>query len=127
MKKLSLGKITDIYIDMVHKTHDDMLNVIKDIKTEYQQNVSEEKIKLLMTICNGENLDFDVMKTKYLKPKEIGIIPVEKDLTSSDENILDKIEINGKQYYYEAKEKSIVYDMNSKPVGNYKNGAVIIL
>ena len=67
------------------------------------------------------------MKTKYLKPKEIGIIPVEKDLTSSDESILDKIEINGKQYYYEAKEKSIVYDMNSKPVGHYKNGSVVFL
>ena len=44
-----------------------------------------------------------------------------------DEDLLDKIEINGKEYYYENKEKGMVYDMNSKPVGILKGGKIIFV
>jgi GTP-dependent phosphoenolpyruvate carboxykinase len=127
MKKLSLNNITDVFIESINKTHLELLDTIKVIKQEYTQNIIEEKIKLLMIICEGENLDFNMIKSKYLKPKELSQI---KEKTSSnvelcDDTIMDKIEVNGKQYYCEAKDKSTVYDMNAKAVGHYKNGSII--
>ena len=128
MKKLKLRDIHDIFVDSVNRLDGEILNKLKEIKLDYQQNIIEEKIKLLIEICNGEGLDVDKIKSKYLKPKEINlIIPDDvKDETETEENIMDKIELNGKQYYYENKERGIVYDMSSKPVGIYKNGSIIL-
>lgn len=126
MKKLSLNNITDVFIESVNKTHLELQEAVKNIKQEYTQNIIEEKIKLLMMICEGENLDFNIVKTKYLKTKELSQLK-EKDSIEVDlcnDTIMDKIEVNGKQYYCEVKDKSIVYDMNAKVVGHYKNGTI---
>ena len=128
MKKLKLRDIHDIFVDSVNRLDNDILSKLKEIKLDYQQNLIEEKIKLLVEICNGEGLDIDNIKSKYLKPKEISLIISDdvKDETETEENIMDKIELNGKQYYYENKERGIVYDMSSKPVGIYKNGSILL-
>ena len=127
MKKLNLGNVTDVFIESVNKTHLELQNVLKEIKQEYTQNIIEEKIKLLMLVCEGENLDFNSIKTKYLKSKELSQL-VEKpsvNIVISDDNIMDKLEVDGKQYYSMMKENSIVYDMNSKVVGRYVNNKVL--
>ncbi len=80
-----------------------------------------------MLVCEGENLDFNNIKTKYLKSKELSQL-VEKtsvSIITSDDNIMDKLEVDGKQYYSMMKENSVVYDMNSKVVGKYINDKVL--
>ena len=127
MKKLNLNNVTDVFIESVNKTHLELLNAMKEIKNEYTINMIDEKIKLLVLIAEGEGLDFNILKNKYLKPKELMQFTqiIQPKVQIEDNNIMDKIEFNGKQYYCESKEKSIVYDMNSKPVGYYKNGTIV--
>jgi len=126
MKKLNLNNVTDVFIESVNKTHLELLDALKEVKNEYTINMIDEKIKLLMLISEGEGLDFNILKNKYLKPKELMQLTeiIQPKVQLTDDNIMDKIELNGKQYYCESKEKSIVYDMNSNPVGYYKNGSI---
>ena len=127
MKKLNLTNVTDVFIESVNKTHLDLLNVLKEIKQEYTQNIIEEKIKLLMLVCEGENLNFNNIKTKYLKSKELSQLTEKPsvNIMISDDNIMDKLEVDGKQYYSMMKENSIVYDMNSKVVGRYVDNKIL--
>ena len=128
MKKLNLNNVTDVFIESVNKTHQDLLDVLKDIKQEYNINMIDEKIKLLLAICNGEGLDFNEMKIKYLKSRELGNIELDDSKQNNfliDDNLLDKIRINDKDYYYESVNNGIVYDTNSQQVGLYKNGTIV--
>jgi hypothetical protein len=126
MKKLKEVKgIHDIFVDSINELNNNIQTQIKKIKQEYQQNIIDEKLQLLIAICNGEGLEFDKIKTKYLKPKELSKISLDEiieDKEIIEEDLLDKIEINGKEYYYENKDKGIIYDLNSNPIGVYKNG-----
>lgn len=130
MRKLKeLKEIHNIFVESITELDSKIQQQLKKIKLEYQKNVSEEKIKLLLEVCNGENLDFNVIKNKYLKSKELNNISEEKSIKDNEieeEDLLDKINISGKQYYYEAKEKGLVYDLNSKPVGIFKNGKIFL-
>jgi hypothetical protein len=116
MKKLKeLKNLHSIFVDYINDLDTELQNQLAKIKLEYQQNLIDEKIRLLMTVCNGENLDFDDIKTKYLKNKELNyIVPdkVVKDKFVIEEDLLDKIEIDNVEYYYEPKEKGIVYNSN---------------
>jgi hypothetical protein len=128
MKKLKeLNIIHDIFVDSINELDTKILSQMKKLKHEYQQNITEEKIKLIIAICNGEGLDFEKIKNKYLKTKEIGQLPIIEPVIEkppAEESLLDIIEIEGIKYYYEAKEKGIVYDQDSKKVGLFKNGIV---
>lgn len=130
MKKLKeLNSIHNVFVDAITELDLKLQAHLKKIKLEYQHNVTEEKIKLLLTVCNGEGLDFDKLKIKYLKSKELNHVSKEEEVKESDvieEDLLDKIEINGIEYYYEPKEKGIVYDLNSNPVGIFKNSKVVL-
>ena len=130
MKKLKeLKGIHNVFVDAIHELDNKLQNQLKKVKQEYQKNVIDEKMQLIIAICIGENLDFDKIKTKYLKPKELSKVSLEKVVENKEieeEDLLDKVEINGKQYYYEAKDKGVIYDLNSNPVGVYKNGKFII-
>jgi hypothetical protein len=130
MKKLKLNAIHEIFVESIQRLDIDLTNKLKELKSEHMQTIVNEKVKLLMMVCQGEGLDFNEIKTKYLKSKEIASISNDdemvQDTSTSDENIMDIMEINGNKYYYEAKEKGIVYDMSSKPVGIYKNGSIIL-
>jgi hypothetical protein len=128
MKKLKLKEVYDVFVDSTNILSSNLQKKLDEIKTEYTMNVIEEKIKLLMTICEGENLDFDSIKGKYLKPKELIHIPnkLTNDDSTTEETIMDMIEIDGRKYYYESKDKGIVYDLDSKQVGVYKNGSIVL-
>jgi hypothetical protein len=75
-------------------------------------NYSENKIVLsfLKKISEGENLDYEYLKSKYLYNKKI----------------LEKYTDNNSSYYYENEENGKVYDYNSKIVGVIKNGNVTL-
>ena len=72
MKKIKeLNNIKNIIAD----NNIELLNKInaksKEIKIEIAKLVAEEKIKLLSNICEKYNLNFDELKTQFLKPKEL--------------------------------------------------------
>jgi hypothetical protein len=127
MKKLkNLKGIHDIFVDSMNELDGKFQVQLKKTKQEYQKNIIDEKIQLLINVCNGEGLDFDKIKTKYLKPKELSQITTNDTVIENaqiiEEDLLDKIEINGQEYYYEAKEKGVIYDIDLNQVGIYKNG-----
>lgn len=130
MKKLKeLKNVHNIFVDAINELDGKIQNQLKKVKQEYQKNVIDEKIRLLIAVCNGEGLDFDKIKIKYLKAKELTKVSMDDIVEEKEvveEDLLDKVEINGKQYYYEAKEKGIIYDLSSNPVGVYKNGKFVL-
>jgi len=129
MKKLKEVKnLHNLFVDSMNELDTKLQLQFKKIKKEYQENVINEKYRLLLEVSNGEGLDFDKMKNKYLKSKEISTfnetITKTDEKMDIDENLLDKIEINGKEYYYEAKDNGIVYDSTGKAMGIFKNGKI---
>jgi hypothetical protein len=101
---------------------------IKKIKKDYGNSLIDEKIKFLKIVCDGEGLNFNELKNKYLNEKEKKLIKEQVDsIEVSNESLLDTIEINGKTYFYENKEKGVIYDRKTnKPVGMIKNGEPIL-
>ena len=98
----------------------------KKIKKEYQQLLIEEKNKLLLKVAEGEKLNINDLRKKYLKPKEITITDdINKQLVDEVEELLDKIIIENTVYYYENKEKGKVFDIENKEIGIFKNGSII--
>ena len=118
----------NLFVDSITELDDKLQKHIKKIKQEHNDTILNEKIKLLVEICQGEKLDFEVMKMKYLKNKELSqitpeILPQEKNVV--EEELLDIIEYNGKEYYYKTSGDKMVYDMESKQVGVYKDNKII--
>ncbi len=100
----------------------------KKIKKEYSKILIEEKYELLQKIAEGEKLDINMLKTKYLKPKELMNLTesLNKTETNDSEELLDRIEHNGNIYYFENKEKGLVFDSDYKEVGVFKNKTIIL-
>jgi hypothetical protein len=100
---------------------------IKEIKKEYNTMLIEEKVKLLKTICDNENLDFNKMK-KYLSEKEIKSIKnIHIMAESKNEVLLDTINIDNNVYFYENRENGKIYDIESKIKGNIINGKPVLI
>jgi len=96
-------------------------NDLKLIKKRNNEKINEEKYKLLLEIANGENLDIKYLESKYLKQeKEIN------EVNPINEELLDKVIIDGETYYYENKVQGKVYDINNKEIGYYKNFKIIL-
>jgi hypothetical protein len=104
------------------------------INKEYAKNMN----MLLNRIAEGEKLNVEDLKTKYLNSKqtvteteELTLIPTETeeqqnlDTEEHEEIILDKIIIDNADYYYENKENGKVYNTLSKVVGQFKNKEII--
>ncbi len=114
-------------------------NNYSKVNKEYAKNI----LKLLERISIGENLDLEMLKTKYLNVEEPTIInttifsnisseenissdehtssEIPSEYINNEEIILDKITINNINYYYENKETGRIFDVTSKVVGEYKN------
>lgn len=129
MKKIKeLHNIDNIVTELTDNFAIKMAIQSKKIKTEVAKIIAEEKIKLLVTICNDYNLNFDEIKEKYLKPKELNQISIETtEILTEDPNemLLDKEIIDGVDYFYEKKEKGNIYDSKLNIVGIYKNDQLI--
>ena len=101
----------------------------KKIKKEYAKLIMETRISLIKEICEGEELDFSVIKNKYLTEKERKNISETSVISTKEivnEILLDTIVINNKTYFYENKEKGTIFDSKSKPVGVIKNGQPVL-
>lgn len=124
-------------IKELNKFHDELLlqfdniNILmaeykKKIKKEYQQLLIEEKNKLLLKIAEDEKLNINDLKNKYLKVKEI--TPIETQVSTKEENedLLDKIVLEGDTFYYENKEKGKVFNSDYNEVGVFKANSIIL-
>lgn len=127
MKKLSeLKKLDKIISNGFNDLYSILQDEIKEIKKEHNNILIEEKIKLLMLICNGEGLKLDDIKKKYLTDKEIDLLDknkIEILNTSEDDSLLDKIKVEDKDYYLS--KSNIVYNINNEVVGVFKDGKII--
>jgi hypothetical protein len=129
MKTLkSLQSVHDNFVDIINNLNESLQNDLKGVKKEYQDKVLEEKIKLISNISIGEGLDFEILKEKYLKNKELNSSKkyCNTEIKIIEENLLDKIEINGIEYYYENKNKGNIYDINSNNVGIFEEGKFLL-
>ena len=97
-------------------------NQIKKIKLEYNKLIIDEKIKLLEAISNDEKLDFNKLKQKYLKTKDLKLISNEL-IDENNEEVLDKITQNNVDYYYNRINKN-VYDSESNLIGILNNNEI---
>jgi len=127
MKKLSgLKKLDKTISNGLNDLYSILQDEIKEIKKEHNNILIEEKIKLLMLICNGEGLKLDDIKRKYLVDKEIDLLDknkIEILNTSEDDTLLDKIKIEEKDYYLS--KSNIVYNINNEVIGVFKDGKII--
>lgn len=99
----------------------------KKIKKELSQKLIDEKIKLLKAICDGENLSFSDLKSKYLNDKEKKSVKDSYEYNDTNvEELLDAISINGKIYFYENKDKGKIFNEKSEVVGEFKNGLPVL-
>ena len=128
MKKYQeIKSMYDIFVESINDLDSKLQIQIKKIKQEQNILIIEEKVKLLQSICENEGLDFDSIKYKYIKQKDLDKITIPSNViipTVIDENILIKININDKVYYYEQKENSNVYYSESNIVGIFKNNNI---
>jgi hypothetical protein len=126
-KSKEIYLLQDNLLQKVEDINSIIYTYIKNIKKEYKNNLIEEKNKLLLKIAEGEKLDINVLKKKYLKLKEQNnknIIIQEGGL--NDEELLDMVMIDNIVYYYENKENGIVYNKSNKIVGSYENSKIIL-
>ena len=102
---------------------------ITNLKEEHELTVMQELTKQLKTVCDDNNLDFNMLKHKYLPNKAISLIVHEQPVKKTSvpiEELLDKTTIDDKDYYYENKEDGKVYDDKTIIVGVYKKNKVIL-
>lgn len=123
-------EITNIHNEIeasIENTADLIKAYHKKVKKEYSVILSEEKNKLLEKISENENLDLNMLKNKYLKPKELANVsntPI--NILDQSEELLDKTIVNGIIYYYENKEKGKVYNESYNEVGTFKNNVITL-
>ena len=117
----------NIFVDSMNELDVKLQDQVKKIKQEQNNLIIEEKIKLLQLICINEGLDFDSIKYKYIKQKDLEKVLIPSNIIIPpiiDENILIKTNINDCVYYYEQKENSNVYNSESNIVGVFKNNSI---
>jgi alpha-mannosidase len=98
----------------------------KKIKKEFAKILIEQKYELLLKISEDEQLDIEILKKKYLKPKELANLSLPELINNNidSEELLDRIEYKDQVYYYENKEKGKVYDSEYIEVGIFKHNTI---
>ena len=104
----------------------EMKTEIEKVKREYQKKLITSNFNLIKNIAQGENLDELSLIEKYLdkKPKEFSDSKKKEKESTDDEEILNHMNLNGNDYFYEDKVNGNVYDNESKKVGVFKLGSI---
>lgn len=120
----SIRNINNVFVDKITELHEIIKINIKKTNKEHKDKILRVRLNLIEEICKGENLNLEEIKMKYLKDTS----KQNKNyfVSHNDEDILDTIEINKKQYYYENKEKGNIYDKEKNIVGSFRGGLHII-
>ena len=121
-KELQLSSIHDIFLSHNTELELRILDQIKKLNQEHNNNILEAQLSLLAEICEDKKLNFNECKQKYINKKNI----VDSKPNKVNEEILTKIIINNNVYYYDNKENGNVYNVSSKIVGILNNNKIII-
>jgi hypothetical protein len=123
----------------------DEVSAFAQLINNYCDKLNKENAKqidqLIKSIAEGENLDYNVLKEKYLKNNSTTddnninnininsdeIINIDTESDSPTNVILDKIIIENISYYYEKTEGGRVFNSASKIVGTYKDDQIKLL
>jgi hypothetical protein len=127
-KNKEISNLYDLFINNVTELDEKMQLQLKKVKQENNNLIIEEKVKLLQLICEGEKIDFNTIKYKYMKQKDVDkvILPTNILSLQNEENIFNKTIINEKVYYYEYKEDGKVLDDKSNIVGYFINNEIVM-
>ena len=121
MKKLKrLKKIQEI----LDEYNLEIKNELDKARKEHQKIILESNSKLISEIAKGEELDELYLIEKYLKKSKQKVVKVEEPVSEESEELLCHISVDGNDYFYEDKPNGIVYDSESKNVGQYKCGSI---
>merc|ERR1711959_70079 len=98
----------------------DMNSILKKMASEYGKIHEKKILDILKCISENENLDYKYLINKYTKIEE----PEDSVLIddTEEEEILDKIILNGIEYYCENKEDGRIFlndESGAKLVGKY--------
>jgi len=97
-------------------------NSLDKINKEHNKILLQTISNLIQNISQGENIDEIYLREKYLdSTKTSKKVEKKKPVINKSEDLLDKVNINDKQYYYQNKENGIIYNNQSKKVGLYIN------
>ena len=127
MKKLKrLKKISGLLDEYLKELQNELDKVNKD----YQKKVLESNYKLISEIAKGENLDEISLMEKYLKKSSVkSKLKKEneiKEINSSPntEELLNHMNLDGNDYFFEDKQNGSVYNNKSVKVGEYNCGTI---
>ena len=97
-------------------------NSLDKINKEHHKILLQTISNLIQNISQGENIDEIYLREKYLdSTKTSKKVEKTKTVINKSEDLLDKVNIHDKQYYYQNKENGIIYNNQSKKVGLYIN------
>lgn len=124
---------------------------IKQLSISINTEIIKTKEELLKAICDDEDLDFDNLYTKYIKPlkkdkrktnHKVDLIldsddsddeesEIKKNLAKQEKNNqeklpLEKHTIKNKLCYIENIEGGNIFDSNVKKIGEVKNGSFLL-
>ena len=91
------------------------------INKEHNKILLQSLSNLIHDICQGENIDELYIREKYLDIEKTTKQDEKKIVVNKTDDLLDKVTVNDKKYYYQNKENGLIYNDKSKVVGNYIN------
>ena len=104
--------------NLLSKHADQLQESIKRLNNQYKRNIKIERKKsnysLLKLISTDYNIDLDELVKKYINKESI------------EEKLLEIIDIEGKEYFYENINNGKIYNDENKIVGTYKNNDFIL-
>ena len=102
----------------INNFHNDLLMQFESIElliNDYKKRIKKEYQQVLIDL-----------KRKYLKSKEITLTDeINLPIPEENEELLDRIILEGNIYYFENKERGKVFDTSNNEVGVVKNGSII--
>lgn len=100
--------------NLLSKHAEELEKSIKNLNNQYKRNIKKERIKIINSISIDYNLDRGELVRKYINKEEI------------EEKLLEIINIEGKEYFYENINNGKIYNDENKIVGTYKNNDFIL-
>ena len=99
---------------------------IDDIKKEYDSNYNKSIDSLLKKIAEGENLEYNYLKEKYVLKNEDSLEGIMLEEEEDSLELFDKVVINDISYFYENKEGGKIFNMDAEEVGIYKESNFVL-
>ena len=99
---------------------------IDNIKKEYDSNYNKSIDNLLKKIADGENLEYNYLKEKYILKNEDSLEGIMLEEEEDSLELFDKVVINDISYFYENKEGGKIFNMEAEEVGIYKESNFVL-